>query len=83
MLIHRKYINLVVTKKVVHKQINFTPSTVVDELVNERRRIIIFGTSTINVTVVNTNPNSALLLGHRDNIRDPVSERDRVNEPGL
>jgi len=37
-LIGRRNINLVVTRKAIHKQENITPSTIIDELVNKGRR---------------------------------------------
>jgi len=46
-LIRKRNINLVVTGKVVLKQENLTPNTIIDELVDIGHRIIIFWTHTI------------------------------------
>ena len=40
-LICRRNINLVITRKSVHKRVDLTPSTIVDELVDKGCRIII------------------------------------------
>lgn len=68
-LIGRRNIDLVVTRKAIHKREYLTPNIVIDQLVNKGSRIIVFWICAIDVTIINTNPNSALPFRHRDNIR--------------
>jgi len=68
LLIGRQNIDLAVTRKEIHKREYLTPSTVVNKLVNKGSKIVIFRTCTIVAMIINTNPNSALLFGHRENV---------------
>lgn len=81
--IHRQNIDLVVTRKSINKRKYLTPSIIVDKLVNEGSRIVIFRTCAIDVMIINTNPNSSLLFGHKENVRYPVYWWDRINKPCL
>ena len=80
MLVCGGYVDLVVTRESIHKRINLTSYAVIDKLINKRSRKVIFWTGTINIAVVNTDPDSALLFIHRDYIRHPIRKGNGVNE---
>lgn len=80
MLIGGHDINLVVSRKAIHKRIYLTPSTLINELVNERCGVVIFWAGSINTAIIDTDMNSTLFFIHRDNVRDPICEWDGVNE---
>ena len=65
-LIGGRNINLVVTRKTVHKRVHFTSGTLITELVNEGCGVVILGIGSMNITVINTDPDGALLFIHRD-----------------
>jgi len=54
--------------------------TLIYDLVDERRRVILFGTGPINITEVSTDMNGALLFFNGDRIRHRGSVRYGVNE---
>ena len=80
MLVCRGYVDLVIAREAVHKQINLTSCAVINKLINERRRKVIFWTGTIDIAVVNTDPDSALLFIHRDYNGHPLREGDGIDE---
>ena len=79
-LISGRDINLVVARKAIHKRIYLTPSMLINELVNERCGVVIFQAGSVDIAIIDTDANSILLFIHRDNVRDPIYEWDRVNE---
>lgn len=83
MLISRRDINLVVSRKTIHEGIHFAPRTLVNELINKRGGEVILWTGLVNVTIINTDSNSTLLFSHREDIRHPVRERNGIDETSL
>ena len=71
---------MIITRKSIHKGIDLTPRTVIDDLIYKGGGIVVLGASPIDILVVNTDPNSALLLIHRDSIGNPLCQRDRIYE---
>ena len=67
-LIGRGGINLVVTREAVHERIYFAARTLVNELINEWRGVVVFWASSINVAVIDTDANGTLFFIDRDNI---------------
>ena len=80
MLISWKNFNLIIARKIIHEGKNLTPGTVVNDLINKRSRIIILGTSLINITIINVYSNGSLFLIYKNNIRDPFCQRNQINE---
>ena len=79
-LISWRDINMVISIEAIHKRIYLTPSTLINELVNEGCGVVFFWGGSINITIIDTDSNSTLLFIHRDDVRDPICEWDGVNE---
>jgi len=82
-LISWRDINLVITRETVHKRVYLTSGTLINELVNEGCGVVILGTGSINITVINTDPDGTLLFIHRDDIGNPICEWDGVDKTSL
>jgi hypothetical protein len=55
MLVLGSYIDLIIAGKSIHEGKDFTPSTVIDDLVNERGWKIVLWTSFVNILIINAN----------------------------
>jgi hypothetical protein len=64
-------LDLIVAKEIIHEEQGLMAFTFIDNLVNERGREIVFGTSMIEITKVSANVNSALFCVNRDGVGDP------------
>ena len=71
--IHGKNINLIIARETIHQREYFTPSTIVDDLVNKGGRKVVFRTSFVNVPIINAHTDHALFLVDWDKIGNPVS----------
>ena len=80
MLVSWEYVNLIIAREAVHKGEDFVASTIIDNLVDEWRGIIVLGTSVIDISIINTDSNSALPFGDRYYIGDPIRQRDGVDK---
>ena len=67
-LINRSNVNLVVTREAVHKRIYLAARTLINELINEWRGVVVLWASSINVAVINADTNGALFFVDRDDI---------------
>ena len=83
MLVGGCNIDLVIAREAIHKRVNFTSCALVNKLIDEGRREVILRIGTIDITVINTDSNSALLFVHRNYIRDPIRQWNGVNETSL
>jgi len=63
-LISRCNVDLVVARKTIHERKEFSPSTFINDLINEGSGVVIFWTGAIEITVININVDGALLLCH-------------------
>jgi hypothetical protein len=54
--------------------------TIIDYLVNERGWEVVFGTSLVEITKFCTDANSCLFFVYKDEVGDPRSVRNGVNE---
>ena len=71
-LIGWENVDLIITRKSIHKGKNLTPCIIINDLIDERGGIVILRIGSINITIINTNTNLSLLLIHRNNIRNPL-----------
>jgi len=74
---------MVVTRKSIHKGKYLAPGTFINDLINEGSRIVIFRTSTIEISIINANMDHALFFSHRDNIGHPIYKRDGIDQPSF
>jgi hypothetical protein len=64
-------LDLIVAREAVHEGQGLMAGAVIDNLVNERRRKVVFGKSVIEVSKVHTNVDSTLVFVNRDGVGDP------------
>jgi hypothetical protein len=73
-------IDLIISRETIHQREDFTFGTIVDDLVDEGGRKVVFRTSFVNIPIINTHADCALLLVDWDEIENPISESHRVNK---
>jgi hypothetical protein len=73
-------LNLVVAREAIHKGESLMASTIVDNLINERRWEVVFWTSVIEIAKVRANADGALFLVDGYRVGNPRSVSDRVDE---
>jgi hypothetical protein len=61
-------LDLVVSRETIHEGQSLVACTVIDDLVNERGREVVFGTSVIEIVKVSADANSALFFVDRDGV---------------
>ena len=66
MLISGRDIDLVISRKTVHKRIDFASYTLINELIDEGCGEVILGTGLVTITIINTDSNSTMFFSHRD-----------------
>ena len=71
MLVGRKYLNLIVSRKSIHEREDDTSNKVVDNLFDMWSRKIVFRKIFVQVLEIDTDSNGALFFVHRDNVRYP------------
>jgi hypothetical protein len=64
-------LDLIVARETIHEGQSLVACTVIDNLVDERGREVVFGTSMIEIMKVSTNTNSALFFVNEDGVGDP------------
>ena len=83
MLIGGYNLYLIVARKNVHKRKDDAPDIVINDMIDVWSREIVLRTSLIQVSKIDTDSNSALLFGHRDNVRYPFHQGYGINKPHL
>jgi hypothetical protein len=81
-LIGRVNLNLVIARESVHERKSLVAGTVIDNLIDERRWEVVFGTCIINIEKVGANANGALFFVDGYRVGNPRSVSDGVNELG-
>jgi hypothetical protein len=66
-------IDLIISGETIHQREYFTSGTIVDDLVNEGGRKVVFRTSFINVPIINAHTDRTLFLVNQNKIGNPVS----------
>ena len=74
---------MIIPGETIHQREDFTSGAIIDNLIDEGGRKVVFGTSFVNIPIINTYTNGALFLVDRDKIGNPVSEGHRVNKAGF
>jgi hypothetical protein len=49
-------------------------------LVDEGHRVVVLGTSFVEISIVNTNTDGPLFFGNKNKVGDPFCQRDRVDK---
>jgi hypothetical protein len=83
MLILRNNIDFIISEETIHKREYFTSDAIIENLIDEGGRKVVFGTSFVNIPIINAYVDCALFLVDRDKIGNPVSEGHRVNKAGF
>ena len=78
MLIRREYLNLIIDIKSIHERKNGTLNTVVNDLIDERGGIVVFGKSLIKIPKVDTKSNCPLFLRNRKYIGNSFFQRHGI-----
>ena len=68
MLISKCNANLVIARETIHKGKKLTPNTFINVLVNKRSGVVVLRVGSIDIIVINSNPNGPLLLIDMNNI---------------
>ena len=66
-------IDLIISGETIHQREDFTFGTIVDDLVNEGGRKVVFRTRFINVSIINAHADCTLFLVNRNKIGNLVS----------
>ena len=82
-LISGSNIDMVISRKTVHKRVHFASDTLVNNLINEWCGEIILRTGSINIMIIDTNTDGPLFFSHRHVVGDPICEWDRINKTGF
>ena len=72
--------DLVITRKIVHKGKDFMTSTGINDLVNKQSGKVVFGTSQIQITRFSTNANGTLFFIDGNRIGNPSGIHNGVYE---
>ena len=75
-------LDLVISGKSIHEGKGFMSDARIDDVINERRGKVVFGTCPIKVVEVCANVNSTLFFIHRNGIRNPSGVCNGINEAG-
>jgi len=79
-LIGRECVYLIVTRESIHEWNYFVSCTTIKNFVDVRGGIILFGTSFINIPIIDTYYDSSLFLRHWNYVRYPIHQWNRINE---
>ena len=83
MLILGNNVDLIIAGETIHEREDFTSGAVIDNLIDERGRKVVFWTSFIDIPIINTYMNRTLFLVNWDKIGNPVYESHRINKSGF
>jgi hypothetical protein len=74
---------LIIAGETIYEREDFTFGIVIDNLVDERGRKFVFGTSFVNIPIINTYTNTATFLVNQDMIRNPFCKSHQINKAGF
>ena len=80
MLVLGRNVNLIIAGETIHEREDFTAGAVIDNLIDEGGRKVVFWTSFVDIPIINAYMNCELFLVDRDKIGNPVSESHRINK---
>jgi hypothetical protein len=75
-------LDLVIARESVHKGESLVAGAIVDNLIDERRWEIVFGTCIVEIAKVGANANGALFFVDGYRVGNPRSVSDRINKSG-
>jgi hypothetical protein len=79
-LIYWVDLNLIIARELIHKGQCLMANKIIDDLVDGRGWEFVFGTSMVEVVEVSVDANSSLFFVKKDEVGDPRSVRNGVNE---
>ena len=74
------YLNLVIARESVHEGESLVAGTIIDDLIDERRWEVVFGTCIVEIAKFGAEVNRALFFVNRYRVRNPRRISDGVNE---
>jgi hypothetical protein len=80
MLILGNNIDLIISRETIHEREYFTSGAVIDNLIDERGRKVVFWTSFVDIPIINAYTNGALFLVNRDKIGNLICESHWINK---
>ena len=80
MLILRSNVNLIIARETIHEREDFTSDAIIDNLIDEGGRKVVFQRSFVNIPIIKTYTNSASFLVNRDRIGNPVCKSHQINK---
>jgi hypothetical protein len=80
MLILGNNVDLIIPEETIHEREDFTSGEIIDNLIDEGGKKVVFGTSFVDIPIINGYTNSTLFLVDWDKIGNLVSEGHRVNK---
>ena len=83
MLLLGNNVDLIISRETIHEREDFTSGAIVDNLIDEGGRKVVFGTTFVDIPIINAYTNGALFLVNRDKIGNPVCESHRINKSGF
>jgi hypothetical protein len=83
MLILGNNVDLIIPGETIHEREDFTFGTIIDNLIDKGGRKVVFGTSFVDIPIINTYMNGALFLINWDKIGNPVYESHQINKAGV
>jgi hypothetical protein len=83
MLILGNNVDLIIPGETIHEREYFTSGAIINNLIDEGGRKVVFGTSFVDIPIINAYTNCALFLVDRDKIGNPVYESHRIDKSAL
>jgi hypothetical protein len=80
MLILRNNVDLIIPREAIHEREDFTSGAIIDNLIDEEGRKVVFGTRFVDIPIINAYMNGSLFLVDRDEIGNPVCESHQINK---
>jgi hypothetical protein len=80
MLILGNNVDLIIPGETIHQREDFTYGAIVDNLIDEMGRNVVFGTSFVYIPIINAYTNCALFLVDQDKIGNPICESHQINK---
>jgi hypothetical protein len=71
---------LVIPRKSIHEREYYAPYAIIDDLVDEGHRVVVLGTSFVEISIINKNTDGPLFFGNQNKVGDPLCQRDGINK---
>lgn len=80
LLVLRSDLNLVIVRESIHEGKYLTYNRVIDGIINERSRVIVFQKSLIQIMKIGTHSNVSLLISYWNKIGYPFGQQHKIDE---